>query len=97
MNAEGNCKTVEWFNGYAHGALAANQCGANGYSSIPISPSFNGGIPPGAEHHIQYPMQNSSTADYHSLNQPVSEGMVELPTNSEISIPPVPVHAKPYE
>lgn len=37
-NAEGHCQINAWFEGFSHGAVAAQQDGANAYGSIPLSP-----------------------------------------------------------
>jgi len=37
-NAEGHCMINAWFEGFSHGAVAAQQDGANAYGSIPLSP-----------------------------------------------------------
>lgn len=36
---EGHCKVNAWFDGFAHGALAAKQDGFGNFSEIPISPT----------------------------------------------------------
>ena len=37
QNPEGQCKTQAWFDGYSHGALAAQQDGYGNMQTIPIS------------------------------------------------------------
>ena len=39
QSAEGRFKVNVWFDGYSHGALAAQQDGAGGWSQIPMSPT----------------------------------------------------------
>ena len=48
------CRAVSWFDGFAHGAVAAETCGAKSQGFIGLSPHYNGGVPPGAEHHVHY-------------------------------------------
>ena len=38
-NAEGHCRVNQWFEGFSHGAVAAEQDGANVYGHIPMSPT----------------------------------------------------------
>lgn len=38
-NAEGHCRVNAWFEGFAHGAMAAEQDGVAGYGFIPLSPT----------------------------------------------------------
>jgi len=39
QSVEGRCKVNAWFDGYSHGALAAQQDGVSGLNQIPISPT----------------------------------------------------------
>ena len=39
QSAEGRCKVNAWFEGYSHGALAAQQDGVGHWNEIPISPT----------------------------------------------------------
>lgn len=39
QSAEGGCKTNAWFDGFSHGALAAQQDGFGSLNQIPISPT----------------------------------------------------------
>jgi len=39
QSAEGRCKVNEWFDGFSHGALAAQQDGAGNWNQIPLSPT----------------------------------------------------------
>jgi len=38
-SVEGRCKVNAWFDGFSHGALAAQQDGAANYNTIPMSPT----------------------------------------------------------
>jgi len=38
-SAEGRCKVNAWFDGFSHGAMAAQQDGAGNWNQIPISPT----------------------------------------------------------
>lgn len=38
-SAEGRCKVNAWFDGFSHGALAAQQDGAGNWNEIPLSPT----------------------------------------------------------
>lgn len=38
-NPEGHCRINAWFEGFSHGAVAAEQDGANVYGHIPMSPT----------------------------------------------------------
>jgi hypothetical protein len=42
-NAEGHCKTVAWFDGFEHGALAAHQDGRSGFNHIVTRNEVRGG------------------------------------------------------
>lgn len=39
QSAEGRCKVNSWFDGFSHGALAAQQDGAGNWTQIPMSPT----------------------------------------------------------
>jgi hypothetical protein len=39
QSAEGRCKVNSWFDGFSHGALAAQQDGVGDWTQIPISPT----------------------------------------------------------
>ncbi|MFK7818683.1 MAG: hypothetical protein AB8G99_08185 [Planctomycetaceae bacterium] len=43
-NAEGHCKVNAWFEGFSHGALAAEKDGASTYGHIPLSPTAHGNL-----------------------------------------------------
>jgi hypothetical protein len=43
-NAEGHCKVNAWFEGFSHGALAAQKDGASTYGHIPLSPTAHGNL-----------------------------------------------------
>lgn len=53
QTAEGRCQANTWFEGFAHGALAADQDGIQELSKLPVNPGLiQQHIPPGAEHQI---------------------------------------------
>jgi len=53
QNAAGKAKIRAWFNGFSHGALAAEQDNISELSRIPIAPTLKAQhVPDGAEHQI---------------------------------------------
>lgn len=106
QNPEGRCRTAAWFDGFAHGALAAQQDGYGNLQEIPISPTARMNMNAGRA----TPMGNPFVAAGQQPG-PVPDAMPSIPepappASDELSpllptigpngeVEPVPV--KPYE
>lgn len=86
--AEGRAKIVAWYDGFHHGALAAECDGCAGQSHLLTAFELYGcEIPPGAEHHID--MEGLSPTEQPTMPAPLYPDVPDLPSEPR-EAPPVP-------
>ncbi|MEZ6042713.1 MAG: hypothetical protein R3C20_19620 [Planctomycetaceae bacterium] len=74
QSPEGRCKTTAWFDGFSHGALAAQQDGYGSLQEIPISPTARANLMTRLSTPAAFPFQGMSTPSV-----PAPDSMIEVP------------------
>lgn len=89
QTAEGRCKINAWFDGFSHGALAAQQDGYGNLQQIPISPT--------ARANLMTRQSTPAAFPYHATTDqlaPVPDSLIEVPdatpVDSEGALIPLP-------
>lgn len=79
---EGHCRINAWFEGFSHGALAAQQDGADSYGHIPLSPTAQGNFENAMQENVEYDWSTSQAPP-----SPSGSVLPQMDTGTEYSAP----------
>lgn len=106
-NAEGHCRINQWFEGFSHGAVAAEQDGANVYGHIPLSPTATANFATKTEPPPVYdwsgsqappaPASPAPAGAYNYQPLPASQPAAAAPTLDPATDDDIPTPDKTYE
>ena len=71
---EGQCQTQSWFDGFSHGALAAQQDGYGNLQTIPLSSTARQNFLT-----AKLPASNACFAEHGEPSEPIQDGLLEMP------------------
>ena len=74
QSPEGRCQTNAWFDGFSHGALAAQQDGYGALQQIPISPTARANLMTRLSTPAPFPYHDSASG-----TSPVPDSLLEVP------------------
>ena len=104
QGAEGRCKINAWFDGFSHGALAANQDGYGSSGEIPISPTARANLERARRRPVAdafYSNGSNGTGNSIEFN---SSQQIQPPTGTQSELQPAPssdgessIQLRPYE